>query len=205
MVARVAVVLAVLVAAGCADEEQECQGGPQYVLEAGGRLSLYHGCDVGREVSEHGSFEPDLVDDFTVVEIPTKLVPTADDPTTVSLCDPDREIRVEFHDSECTIAPSRYNPILTMRDDGACIVHGESGQPGVSGMVQIRWEAGTLRADVAFRADLYFPTDSGGYEGLGYSRGGIPVDLKDPDLEDPLVRETCPCSDPDVCEPPEGF
>jgi hypothetical protein len=205
-----AAIMSAAVVVGCAGEEGGCpDGASEFVVESGGRTAVYRGCEVTRQLRETGSFEPESGDAYDLIEVPSKLVPSDPaDPTTVSLCDAAWEVRVEFHAGYCwgSELPDRNNPVVTAASPDDCIVHGESGQTGVFGRVQIvRQPDGHLTASHAFYADVYYESERGTVDGYAYTYGSIGV--PDEDLEDPLLAEPCGCSLEEPCprpEPPPG-
>jgi hypothetical protein len=196
---------------GCASEDEGCPDGPNtFVVEADGRTSIYRGCEVARDIRESGAFEPDPGDAYVLIEVPNKLVPADPaDPTTVSMCDSMFEVRFEDHRGYCPGAepPDRNNPVYTEVSPDDCIVHGESGQIGVFGFVQIvRQPDGSLTAAHDFAADVYYLSERGTMDGwsITYVTFGA---VADEDLEDPLLEEPCGCSINEPCprpEPPPG-
>jgi hypothetical protein len=199
-------VVAILCAGGvgCADEEQGCPDGPRvFVREVDGRTSLYSGCDVAREIQETGAFVPDPGEAYELLQLPSKLIPSDPaDPTSVSLCDPAWEIHVEFHAGYCPgEPPDPNNPVWTAVSPDDCVVHGDSGQTGVFGLVQIaRQPDGTLFWVHAFSADVYYESV---YGTNGYSYSEFSVLFADDDLEDPLLAEPCGCSIEEPCPRPD--
>jgi hypothetical protein len=190
---------------GCDREEEGCPDGPQFVTEvAGDRTALFAGCDVRREVRETGTFEPSADQTYVLIEVPDALIPTSkSDPTTISLCDPSWQVRVEFHDAFCPDEPpDPNNPIMVALSSDECVVHGESGQTGLYGRVQVVRQAdGHLVAAVEYDADVYYTSERGTTDGMSYSyTTGALTD--DPDLEDPILTETCGCSIEEPCERP---
>ena len=201
--------LALLSIACSSEDGNDCPGGPTFAAETGGRTRLYRGCDVWRELRDDGTFTPDSDDDYTLLDIPTDLLPKSPtDPTTVTLCDPAWDLRVEFHDTYCAIDRDPNNPILTSPSEDECVIHGASGEPGIHGGVQVRLLTdGTYEFAVGFRALVDYTDQDGNPTSLDYGRGGWPSDLADPTLEDPLLSDPCGCrlADPESCEPdPDG-
>jgi hypothetical protein len=196
---------------GCASEEEGCPDGPNvFVDEQDGRTAIYLGCEVARDIRETGAFVPDPGENYVLVEVPSKLVPSdPSDPTTVSMCDPTYEVRFEDHAGYCpgSEPPDPNNPVWTAASPDDCIVHGESGQTGVFGLVQVvRQPDGNLTAAHHFAADVYYLSERGTMDGwsITYASWGF---VADDDLEDPLLEEPCGCSIDDGCprpEPPPG-
>jgi hypothetical protein len=196
---------------GCGSEDEGCPDGPRdFVREVDGRTSLYSGCEVTRELGDTGAFEPDPGEAYELLELPSKLIPSnPSDPTTVSLCDPAWDVHVEFHAGYCpgTELPDPNNPVWTAVSPDDCIVHGDSGQTGVFGLVQIvRQPDGQLIWAHAFAADVYYESERGTLDGFGYSEFAAGV-VADDELEDPLLAEPCGCSIEEPCprpDPPPG-
>ena len=204
-----AAALSAVALVGCGSEDGGCPDGPySFAVEVDGRTAIYEGCEVAREIRESGTFEPDPGDGYDLVDVPSKLVPSdSADPTTLSLCDPAWEVRVEFHAGYCPgELPDRNNPVETAASPDDCIVHGVSGQIGVFGLVQIvREPDGHLTAAHQFFTDVYYESERGTVDGYAYSY--VTVGVTDEDLEDPLLEEPCGCSLTDGCprpEPPPG-
>jgi hypothetical protein len=91
---------------------------------------------------------------------------------------------------------------VDLEDD--CIVHGESGQTGVFGLVQIvRQPDGHLTAAHQFFTDVDYESERGTMDGYAYRYVSSGV-IADQDLEDPLLEEPCGCSLTDGCQRPEA-
>jgi hypothetical protein len=205
----VAAVMSTAGLVGCASEDEGCPDGPYaFVVDADGRTAIYEGCEVAREIRESGAFEPDPGDGYDLIEVPSKLVPSdPTDPITVSLCDSAWEVHVEFHAGYCPgELPDPNNPVETAASPDDCIVHGESGQTGVFGRVQIvRQPDGHLTAAHQFFTDVYYESERGTLDGYAFSY--VTVGVPDDDIEDPLLEQPCGCSLGDGCprpDPPPG-
>jgi hypothetical protein len=125
---------------------------------------------------------------------------------TVSLCDPAWEVRVEFHAGYCwgSELPDPNNPVVTAASPDDCIAHGESGQTGVFGLVQIvRQPDGHLTAAHEFFTDVYYESERGTVDGYAYTYVS-PLMVPDEDLEDPLLAEPCGCSLHEPCPRPDA-
>ncbi len=200
------VALVGLLLLGCSEAPEDCPRGRAYVYDFDGdRTVVYSGCDVSREVAEYGAFLPDAGDAYTKIDVPNEIVPVVrSEPTTVSLCSPNWDLRVEHHDGYCPLDPDPNNPIYSEIADGKCYSHVESAQAGVYGVVQLAWEGDHLTAEVSFQAEVEYVDENGAMAGLNYAMTGYIADDHRP--EDPILLDPCGCSISESCVPeePEG-
>ena len=199
MRSRVLSAFAAVACAACSQsDEPSCPAGPDFVLQSDdGRTAFYSGCDVSRSLLEDNTYAPAPGDAYTLIEVPSALIPKLNDPTTVSLCDDAWDVRIEFHDGYCASTPDPNNPIITAASADDCVVHGVSGQEGVYGTVQLAWQNDHVTAVVDFMASVEYLSQMGTLDSLTYSRRAVL--LGDGDIEDPLLSGRCGCSIGDEC------